>query len=603
MQRGQTRASGKGFRNSLHKILTHRYFPFFVALSGILLTLPSLWAGLVVDDYHAKLLMQGSESPVGLLKSPLDMFRFFDGGPERIAELMDYGFAPWWTYKGIKAAFWRPLASITHWLDYLLWPERPVLMHAHSIVWYGVLVMAVAFLYRRFATAGWVAGLAAILFAIDDAHGMPVGFLANRNAVLAVLFGVLAIIAHDRWRRDGWLWGVFFGPVLLAASLLSAEAGIATCAYLGAYVLFIDRDRFVGRFTALIPYVVVVVVWRMLWTYLGYGIENLGGYVDPLGEPLRFISSIKERAPFLLHGQWAIPPSDITMLHPRIAKMVYPVACLFFALLAVIFIPLLRQRRTARFWFLGMLLSVLPICATFPNDRLLLFVGIGAMGLVAEFFGFVFTRSHWRPKLLLWRVPAFSLAVLFILIHLVIAPLALPFRSAYPMAPKEMTERLVINKPLDRSIENQDLVIVNPPTAFLTLSSLLIWEANGEPIPRHTRILTSSLLRPVKVYRPDERTLVVRPEYGYYAWVLDKLFRNEQHPFCVGDKVELTGMTVEITELTGDGRPAEASFTFAVGLEDASLRWLKYENGEYVPFQPPAVGERVELAGYDLFGN
>ncbi len=128
-----------------------------------------------MDDYHHKLLM--IDSPIKLLDSPIDMFSFFDGDPDRTTEIMDHGFFPWWTYKGIKGAFLRPLASITHWLDYILWPDTPLLMHAQSVLWYGVLAAAVAFLYRRFISVAWVAGLAALLYAIDDAHGTPVGFL------------------------------------------------------------------------------------------------------------------------------------------------------------------------------------------------------------------------------------------------------------------------------------------------------------------------------------------------------------------------------------------------------------------------------------------
>jgi hypothetical protein len=107
----------------------------------------------------------------------------------------------------------------------------------------------------------------------------------------------------------------------------------------------------------------------------------------------------------------------------------------------------------------------------------------------------------------------------------------------------------------------------------------------------------------VKIYRPDARTLVVQPEYGYYAWILDALFRNSQHPFSVGDRVELTGMTVEIKELTGDGRPAKAAFTFAVPLEDPSLRWLQYKDGDFIPFTPPAIGQSVVLQAENLFWN
>ena len=601
IQGNQTIRSLANFKNIIRPALTGRFFPFVIAILAILLTLSSLNVGLRMDDYYHKLLMDGSDSPIRLLDSPLDMFKFFDGDPDHTTEIMDYGFFPWWTYKGIKGAFWRPLASITHWLDYILWPDSPLLMHAQSVLWYGALVAAVAFLYRRFISIAWVAGLAALLYAIDDAHGTPVGFLANRNAVMATLFGVLTLIIHDKWRRGNLRIGLFFGPALLAASLLSAEAGIATCAYLFAHAVFIDQGTLRRRFAAMIPYVAIVVIWRFLWTYLGYGVENMGAYIDPLSEPLSYIGALKNRAPFLLLGQWAVPPSDLTiMIHPKYAILLWRSALVFLVLLVVVLIPLLWHKRAARFWAMGMILSVLPICATFPSDRLLLFVGIGAMGLVAQFIYNVFGKTEERPKFILWRIPAFVLAVIFILIHLIIAPLALPVR-AVPMIPKKFADKLMITEALDESVKSQDLVVVNPPVTFLFLQSPLVWECNSQPIPRHLRILTSSLFQPVKVYRPDTKTLVIRPEYGYYAFVLDALFRNKQNPFSVGDRVELTGMTVEITELTGDGRTAEAAFIFSVPLEDPSLRWLQHKDGAFVPFTPPAIGQRVVLPGGRLF--
>jgi hypothetical protein len=600
----QTTSSGAGFKSFIPTILTHRFFPFAVAILAVILTLPSLKAGLFVDDYHHKLLMDDSDSPIRLLDSPIDMFNFFDGDPERISELMDYGFLPWWTYEKIKGAFWRPLASITHWLDYILWPNSPPLMHLQSLLWYGALVMAVAFLYRRFSATALIAALAAILYAVDDAHGIPAGFLANRNALMATLFGVLAIIVHDRWRRDNWRAGIAVGPLLLAASLLSAEAGISTCAYLAAYAVFIDRGKLRNRFAAMTGYVVVVIVWRLLWIHLGYGMENIGGYVDPLREPLRFISAVKNYAPFLLLGQLALPPSEITMMiSPEQWILLWRIALIFLVFVAFVLAPLLMRDQTARFWALGMLFSILPICATFPSDRLLTFVGIGAMGLVAQLIFVVFGKTEQRPKLILWRMPAIVFATVLILCHLIIAPLALPFRAANPMMPKKFIEKFMINEPLDSSIENQDLVIVNPPLTFIVMTSPILWESDIQFIPCRLRVLTSSLLRPVKIHRPDANTLVVQPEYGYYAWILDALFRDNKHPFSVGDRVELTGMTVEILELTGDNRPAKAAFTFIVPLEDPSLRWLQYKDGAFVPFTPPAIGQSMVLKAENLFGN
>jgi hypothetical protein len=54
-------------------------------------------------------------------------------------------------------------------------------------------------------------------------------------------------------------------------------------------------------------------------------------------------------------------------------------------------------------------------------------------------------------------------------------------------------------------------------------------------------------------------------------------------------------MTVEVTALTDDNRPAEAAFRFSVPLEDASLHWLCYRGKAFEPFTPPAVGETVEI--------
>jgi len=599
IQENQTTCSGSKFKSIIYFALASRFTPYIIAILAIILTLSSLQAGLCLDDYHHKLLMM--DSSIKLLDSPIDMFKFFSGDPARTTEIMDYGYFPWWTYKGIKGAFWRPLASITHWLDYIFWPDRPLLMHVQSVLWYGALAVAITFMYRRFISIAWVAGLAALLYAIDDAHGMPVGFLANRNAVMATLFGVLTLIIHDKWRKGNLRIGLVAGPVLLAISLLSAEAGIATCAYLFAHAVFIDRGTIRQRFAAMIPYVAVVVIWRILWTYLGYGVENMGAYIDPLGEPLKYIAAVKNRAPFLLLGQWALPPSDFTvMFSPKYTIWIWRFALVFLVLLIVILIPLLWRQRSARFWATGMILSVLPICATFPSDRLLMFVGIGAMGLVAQFIYIVFDKTEGQLKRSFWRIPALGLASIFILVHLIIAPLALPVRAA-TMMPKKILDKMIITEGLDESVVNQDLIIVNPPLTFLMLQSPMMWECNNQPMPRHLRILTSSLFQPVKIYRPDAKTLIVRPTYGFYVHVLDALFRNKKNLFSVGDRVELTGMTVEIREITSSGQVSEAAFIFSTVLEDPSLRWLQHKDGAFVPFTPPAVGQKVVLPGGNLF--
>ncbi len=532
----------------------------------------------------------------------MDIFYFLDGDPQRTGRIVDLGWLPWWTYEWIHVAFWRPLASLTHWLDYHLWPDRPALMHAQSILWFGALVGAVTLLYRRFMGLTWIAGLAALLYAIDDAHGMPVGFLANRNALLAALCGALAILAHDRWRRERWHAGAVLGPLLLAASLLAAEAGITTCAYLAAHALFADRASWSQRCRALVPYAAVVLVWRFLWTHLGYGVSEMGLYVEPVGEPVRFARAVLNRAPVLLLGQWALPPADTRMmLGAEGARCIWIVALAFVALLAVALVPLVRRDRLARFWTAGMLLSVVPSCATFPSDRLLLFVGIGAMALLAQLLAAVFEEPVRQARSRVRRIVAACFAAVFVLIHLIVAPIGLLLRASYPAGPKAHLEQLLIPAPKDRSVEKQDLVIVNPPLALVLHHLPAAWDLNGQPVPRRLRVLAPGL-GPLAIRRPDARTLVVRREEGFPTSYLDGLFRSERHPMSPGQRVELTGMTVEVLAVTDDGRPAEAAFRFAVPLDDPSLRWLQWKNGAFVPFTSPPIGESVELTPGELAG-
>jgi hypothetical protein len=584
--------------------LDSRYILLWAMLVGVVLVLPSLKAGLVADDYHHKILMTGGDERARILDSPLDMFRFFGGDVDRLAESVDYGLTPWWTYvsEELRAAFWRPLASASHWLDYVLWPNSPPLMHLHSILWFALLVLLTGLMYRRFLGIGWVAGLAVLLFAIDDAHGMPAGFLCNRNALMATVFGILAILVHDRWRKEKWRIGLVLGPVLLTASLLCAEFGISTLAYIAAYALFVDQGKWQRRVMSLAPYVAVVIVWRLLWTHLGYGVSGIGGYIDPVREPLRYMSEAVNRIVFLLLGQWAAPPSDLAMIMtPNISSKVWWAGFGFIVALLLLLIRLLRRDKTARFWFAGMVFSLVPICATWPQDRLLLFTGIGAMGLVAQFVALAVGYYKCRPKNIIWRVGSILMLVVFLFCHVILSPGHLVLRSRYPMGMPRFWDCLELKGPLDNDIVDKTLVLVNPPSVFVVLTSALAWAGNKQPMPTRIRALTSSLLKPVQVERPDDKTLVVRPEYGYLAWVLDQLFRNEKHPFALGDRVELSGMTVEIRSLTGDGRPRDVAFIFDKVLEDSSFVWLKHKDGIFVPFIPPAIGESVELAGESLF--
>jgi hypothetical protein len=72
----------------------------------------------------------------------------------------------------------------------------------------------------------------------------------------------------------------------------------------------------------------------------------------------------------------------------------------------------------------------------------------------------------------------------------------------------------------------------------------------------------------------------------------DRAYRDSD-PMTVGQRIGLIGVTVEITAVTDDGRPAEATVHFAMNRESPLFRWLQWEDGAYVPFELPAVEDTV----------
>ena len=598
---------------TLRKLLACRYLPAMIAILAMALTAPSLSKGLVADDliHRAKLLT------LTLPQALRELFVFVD--QHNGARLMDLGAGPWWSLKTLHIAFFRPVTVLTHWLDYRLWPDSPALMHAHSIIWYGAVCALAALFYRRLMGFTWVAGLAALLFAVDDAHVVPVAWLANRNTLLAAFFGLLAIVIHDRWRREGWRTGAFLAPLCLALAVLSAETGVAVGAYLLAYALFLDRGTWRQRVGSLMPAVAVLAVWWSVYHYLGYGAWGSEYYVDPGREPLRFAAAVVERGPILLLRQWVWPSSGFySMLSMPASRLFWGISLFVIALVVIVLLPLIRGDRVARFWAAGMVLAIVPICAKDATEgATLVFVGFGAMGLIAQFIAGLLDKAGWLPAHRAWRVSAWMLCALLVGLHVVRAPIQLVAGSMGPDPFGAAVERFSNIGPLPDAAQH-DVVIVNAPSplSFGYLQDLR--SLRNQPMPAHIRTLAPGYFS-VEVARLDSHTVVVRPENGYLAppgegehWDslpflhlvytiqrLDRVCRSEAFPMSLGERVELTGMCAKVTAMTHDRRPAEATIRFALPLDDPSLVWLQWDwkKWAYVPFALPPVGHTVRIPG------
>jgi len=606
-------------------ILASRRLPYVLAATAILISLPALGTGLLTDDYmHRAMLTGDSEavqqlSQVGLapkgsghLAPALsDLFVVVDPA-KNLDRFRTYGNLPWWTSDGYRVAHWRPVASLTHWLDYRLFPNAVWLMHLHSILWFAAVVFLVALLYRRFIDTAWIAGLASVLYLLSDDSYFPTAWLANRNLLISLFFGIMTLIAHDRWRRDHWKPGIVAVPLCLLASMLATEGGIATFAYLFAYEAAMATGRPSKRILALLPSLAVIVLWRCFYSLQGYGATGGGFYLDPVRQPLSFLAAVARRAPVFLAGQWTTMPSELYgLLSPEGRMLLWCVLVPVALGIPLALWPLLGANRRARFWLLGMYGAVLPICATIPMSRALLFVAVGAFALVAE------CLAGWDRDLA--RVPRSGatgrwfrrLVIGLLIVHL---PLAAATRGLSPKAMSKVQKRLKRTQAIGLFIRlrpHQNLVVMNAPNPA-SLSCDPFWAVYND------KGLPASIRMPIPGYGPLEITrtgpcrIVVKSLAGgffdgndglrvdpafFYRLLSD--VRSSEHPLTVGTRVTQPPMTVEVLAVDERGRPSEIACEFETALEAPSLRWICWNWGRrhFEAFRPPPVGRAVCLPG------
>ena len=574
--------------NKIRIWLSHPWIPAIAALLAVGLTLPSLWNNLNFDDYFQRLALQEDTRVIPRSSSPLNLFCFDSGNPEENWRLINKGVRPWWANDESKMCFFRPISSITHWIDYLLWPDTPALMFAQSLVWFGLLVYLVALFYRFIIGATWAAGLAALLFAIDDTHSV-IGSLCNRNELITGVFAVLCLITYVRWRRDSWRSGAIFSSLCFALALLSAEMGIATLAFLLSYELYLEHGPLRNRLKYLIPFGAIFFFWLLSYILLGYGVKYAVNYTNPLNEPFLYLKALFLRAPVYLLSQWALPPLSF---HSFMPSFMQKAGLVFILFLVLILTPLVRRDKIAQFWTVGILLSLLPICAVVPH-RNLLFVGLGSMALLSQWF-FWIEQKDWNVKSGLWRLSVRFLLIIFILIHTILAPVSLIFAVRMPAVLQDLIVRVNESLPPDSELKDKRFVLINPPGYhYFSVACLTYYRSVNEqftPIFSLTSGGKSLILK-----RIDLHTIEIQAKMGSLVGLENPVFiRSKQFHLQIGQKVELDDVSIEVLD-TYNNLPSVASFQFSVVLEDESLAWFHWKEGTYAPLNLPPIGETIIL--------
>lgn len=558
-------------------------------LLAALVTLPFCFTGLFADDYFQQLALE--RSPL-IPISPWELFTFAWGDPERLRPIIEHGPYGWWALPELKFSFFRPLSSALHNFDAFVFGRAFFFHHLHSLAWYlGLVAVVTALLRRALGPSSALAAMAAVLFAIDDSHAIIAGWVANRNALVATVLPLLGVLAHLQWREKKAAWGLPVSLLACAAGLAAGEAALGAIAYLVAYELTAGPGAWRTRLRSLVPLAVLGVLYIALYRAMGSGSFGSEMYVDPLREPGRFLARAPPRALALIGAQFLGSTADLWLLlqaaRPVLVVLGVVSLGLMFVLVRRVW-PKLDQgeRRGLRWLTAGAALSLVPVLATFPLNRLLLMPSIGGSVLIAAVL-----RHGWRAaddRLLRYGARLLGVVTVGTLVGWPGAALGVHVGA------REMKRAALETKFSDEALAGRVIVFVAPdPTASMYASMVRLF--HHKPLAR-TWLTFSIAPYAHRLTRtaPDTFELEV-VEGRLLETVFEQLLRASTMPVPAGMKVQLDG--VEVTVLSLDqGLPNRISLRFDSDPELGGYTVAQWdEGGTLAPLPLPAVGETIVL--------
>jgi len=114
-----------------------------------------------------------------------------------------------WALTSSQGANWFPLTRLSWLLDVEVFGVRPRIFHVTSVLLHTINGLLLLWALVRLTRAFWPSVFTAGVFALHPLHVESVAWAAARKDVLAGLFFMLALLAHERVARSGrpLLWG------------------------------------------------------------------------------------------------------------------------------------------------------------------------------------------------------------------------------------------------------------------------------------------------------------------------------------------------------------------------------------------------------------
>jgi hypothetical protein len=571
---GSAKSHGRGNRH---------WALFAVIFAGIVVFLPALRTPFLLDDYlHASMVRQAYPAARG----PFDLYNFIDDADRTI--LLDRGMLPWWSHAELRVRFFRPLSSALVWAEHQLVGERPLWLHAHSFAWWVAAVIAAHCLFRR-RLSERATGFATAIFALAPCHTLPLGWLANREALIALALGTFGLLETERWKEGEGIRHAFIALVAFALAALGGEYALCLGGYALALSFAHERGRRRFKLGGFALFAAPAAVYLALRARLGYGATGSGFYVDPLRDPLLFVSEAPRRAMTLFIEAWLALDSDtVTSSTPMPVVVVVAlgiVALLVFAWRRASVEMAREKRRCLAAMTFGSIAALVPVMAVLPSPRLLGASMLGVAALVGEIIdGAWFGPSSLARGRRTELSGLVALALAFA--HLVHGPGTswIVGRQFQRSATNFAVHVEALRKRIAHLGDAEVIVVRGAGGSFFMPFALDVAGA----LPARWRVLSHTGHVLAQRRGPNTLELVVPPDQSVFP-SYGNLFRDQTSAIRVGDTFSVPGMKASVLEV-GTSGPRKVRFDFDKPIGSPGQLWMTESREGFPEALPPPEG-------------
>jgi hypothetical protein len=544
-------------------------FAVLAVLAALVLTLWQLpYARFVEDDYIHMCVLEELVHYPGM--GPFSLYQFVDGEPGHLSDFVDNGPLPWFTSPGFKVKFFRPISSYVTALTHKVGGLNPTLHTLHSILWYVLLVLALAF-FLPHAFPEKIPYVSLLVFVFMASHWSTVMYSAVRWFLVTAVFGMLAFSAHIKNKnRPSRRWHAFFFFIL---ALCSGEAALSVLAFIVTYEIFAAEGSLRQRLAALMPYAVLTAIYLGFYLFMGYGTGGQSLYLNPFSVPWEFLSNL--------------PGRILAMLLMCFGGTV---SLILFCLL---FYPAWRaetkEGKARMLWLLtGTLGSMLPLAARAPSGHSLIVPSIGIavlLGLALHHWARVFgSAAGIRHRLkkpatpLITTIVGALLCLPLLYTFLVRAPYQwFSYSAGYHRSGLAEARFHKDVFPADVT-PGQKAVFLETGGGIDLFHGYYYRKLHRLPMPASWWMLSVSPYEHRYRRIDNQRMELEMLGGGFLESPMEKAVRGNSLPLNQGDTVNLPGLDIRVLEKRGIGI-VKLEFKFTHGLDSGQYRFFTAKQG------------------------